>query len=48
MFVRDGIYNECDTIFYQGINNTQTHALKYTGDQKIIATTGQLNPLKVI
>lgn len=57
MFTREDDDQECDTIFYQGINNTQTHALKYTGNQKITATTGEiiwslganaLTPLKVI
>lgn len=35
-------YRECDTLFYQGANCTQTQALKYTGNQKIVATTGEL------
>lgn len=48
---------ECDTIFYQGNGSSQTQALKYVGDQKITATTGELMwctkrnnllPLKVI
>lgn len=48
---------ECDTIFYQGMGCSQTQALKYVGDQKIEATTGEmmwctgrnnLPPLKVI
>lgn len=48
---------ECDTLFYQGANTSQTQALRYTGDQKIVATTGeimwaegknQLKPLKAI
>jgi hypothetical protein len=47
----------CDTIFYQGMNTSQAQALKYTVDEKIIATTGeimwcegrnQLSRLKVI
>ncbi len=35
-------YIECDTLFYQGASNSQTQALKYTGNQKIQATTGEL------
>ncbi len=47
----------CDTLFYQGNGSSQTQALKYIGDQKIIATTGEfmwctgrnhLKPLNVI
>lgn len=32
----------CDTLFYQGNGNSQVQALKYVGEQKIIATTGEL------
>lgn len=32
----------CDTLFYQGNGSSQTQALKYVGNQKIIATTGEL------
>lgn len=32
----------CDTLFYQGMNTSQTQALKYTGSIKITATTGEL------
>jgi hypothetical protein len=47
----------CDTLFYQGNGSSQTQALKYTGDKKILATTGEimwctgrndLKPLNVI
>ena len=47
----------CDTIFYQGMLSSQTQILKYIGDKKIKATTGEtmwcegmnnLKPLKVI
>lgn len=50
-------YLACDTIYYQGNNCSQTQALRYTGSQRIMATTGeimwsigrnQLPPLKVI
>lgn len=33
---------ECDTIFYQGLGSSQVQALKYVGNQKIQATTGQM------
>lgn len=33
---------KCDTIFYQGMNNSQVQALKYVGSQKIRATTGEI------
>lgn len=33
---------DCDTLFYQGMNSSQTQALKYVGNQKIRATTGEL------
>ncbi|MDX1901509.1 MAG: hypothetical protein SFW66_05835 [Gammaproteobacteria bacterium] len=36
------IYEVCDTLFYQGNLSSQTQVLKYTGDQKIQATTGDL------
>lgn len=32
----------CDTLYYQGMNTSQTQALKYTGNQTIQATTGEL------
>jgi hypothetical protein len=32
----------CDTLFFQGNGSSQTQALKYIGNQKIVATTGQL------
>src|SRR5690349_15905501 len=32
----------CDTLFYQGNGSSQTQALKYVGNQTIIATTGEL------
>ena len=32
----------CDAIFYQGMNASQTQALKYTVDEKITATTGEI------
>lgn len=35
-------YEECDTLFYQGMNTSQTQALKYVGEQSILATTGEL------
>ena len=47
----------CDTLFYQGNNASQVQALKYVGDYKITATTGEtmwsigkngLQPLNVI
>ena len=47
----------CDTIFYQGNGNSQTHILKYVGEQHLTATTGEemwsvgrnnLSPLNVI
>ncbi len=31
----------CDTLFFQGNGSSQTQALKYVGNQKIIATTGE-------
>ena len=33
---------QCDTIYYQGMNNSQAHILKYVGLKKIRATTGEL------
>lgn len=33
---------ECDTLFYQGYCATQVQALKYIGNQKITATTGEI------
>jgi hypothetical protein len=39
---KDGSGELCDTIYYQGNGGSQTHALKYVGGQKIIATTGEL------
>lgn len=48
---------ECDTLFYQGMSSSQTQALKYVGNQKIRATTGEMmwctgrnnfSPLKAI
>lgn len=47
----------CDTLFFQGNGSSQTQALKYVGNQKITATTGEtmwctgrnnLSPLNVI
>jgi hypothetical protein len=47
----------CDTLFFQGIGTSQTQILKYTGNQRVKATTGQsmwsagcnqLEPLSVI
>ncbi|RUR12365.1 hypothetical protein [Legionella sp. km772] len=38
----DGPGEECDTLFFQGIGTSQTQVLKYVGNQKIKATTGQL------
>jgi hypothetical protein len=32
----------CDTLFYQGMNSSQTQALKYTGAAKITASTGEI------
>jgi hypothetical protein len=32
----------CDTLFYQGNGCSQTHALNYIGNQKVLATTGEL------
>lgn len=55
--ITEDTYELCDTLFYQGNGCSQTHALKYIGDQEIIATTGELmwcsgknnlEPLKVI
>lgn len=57
MFAKKITYQECDTIFYQGANSSQTQAMHYTGGQKIVATTGEimwsegrnnLKPLNVI
>lgn len=50
MFARDQVLNssienygeECDTLFYQGMGSSQTQALKYIGEQKIQATTGEM------
>lgn len=39
---RKGMGELCDTIYYQGNGGSQTHALKYVGDQRIVATTGEL------
>ena len=53
----DGSGVFCDTLFFQGIGTSQTQLLKYVGDLKIKATTGQemwctgcrnLKPLYVI
>jgi hypothetical protein len=50
-------YELCDTLFFQGITTSQSQVLKYVGNQKIKATTGQimwctgcnnLMPLRVI
>jgi len=56
--VPDGLEGElCDTIFYQGNGMSQTHVLRYVGDQHITATTNEqmwcvgrnnLAPLNVI
>lgn len=53
----NGSGEEFDTIPFQGVITSQTQVLKYTGDQRLIATTGQtmwsegcnsLKPLNII
>lgn len=53
----DGPGEECDTLPFQGIGTSQTQFVKYTGSQKVQATTGQtmwsegcnsLKPLDII
>lgn len=35
-------FEKCDTLYYQGMNNSQVQALKYIGNQRVSATTGEL------